>query len=152
MNTKIAVSAGGVVFRKKNKEVQVIAAIRAEGKVWCLPKGVVEQGESIEEAALREVREETGLVGKIIDKIDKIEYWFYWKPDDTKYHKFVHFFLMAFVDGDTSKHDSELDEVKWLPIDKAIEKLSYKGERHIMEKAKQIIENMDIGGQKGLKS
>jgi len=146
LNTKVAISAGGVVFRKKNREVQVIIAIRAEGKVWCLPKGIVEQGESIEEAALREVKEETGLVGKIIDKIDKIEYWFYWKPDDTRYHKFVHFFLMAFVGGDTSKHDSELDEVKWLPIDEAMGKLSYKGERHIMERAKQIIENMDVDG------
>jgi len=146
LNTKIAISAGGVVFRKNNDEVQVIAAIRAGGKVWCLPKGIVEQGEGVEEAALREVKEETGLVGKIIDKIDKIEYWFYWKPDDTRYHKFVHFFLMEFVGGDTSRHDSELDEVKWLPIDIAINKLSYKGERHIMEKAKRIIENMGVDG------
>lgn len=146
MNTKVAVSAGGVVFRKNEEEVQVIVALRAGGKVWCLPKGIVEQGESIEEAALREVKEETGLIGKIVNRIDKIEYWFYWKPDDTKYHKFVHFFLMAFVGGDISNHDFELDEAKWLPIDKAIAKLSYKGERHIMERAKQIIENMDVDG------
>lgn len=139
MQTKKAVSAGGVVYRRAGKEIEVVIAARESGKIWCLPKGAVEKGETIEEAALREVKEETGLKAKIVGKIDKIEYWFYWKPEDVRYHKFVHFFLMEYSIGDFCWHDFELDEVKWAAIDEAMEVLSYKSERGVMEKAKQML-------------
>lgn len=142
MKTKIAVSSGGVVFRKINGEAQVAIANREGGKIWCLPKGMAEKNESIEEAALREVEEETGLKGRIVGKLDQIEYWFYWKPEETRYHKFVHFFLMGYISGDVSRHDFELDEVRWMPIDAAIDVLSYKSERQVMIKARQMLEDL----------
>lgn len=141
MKTEIAVSSGGVVFRRLNQEIEVAVAAREDGKIWCLPKGTVEKDETIEQAALREVQEEAGLEGEIVGKIDKIDYWFYWKPENTKYHKFVHFFLMKYKSGDVSNHDFELDEVKWMPIDEAIKILSYKSERKVMTQAKQMIEH-----------
>jgi 8-oxo-dGTP pyrophosphatase MutT (NUDIX family) len=145
LKTKRAVSSGGVVFRKVDGEIQVAVAAREGGKIWCLPKGIVEKDETAEETALREVEEETGLKGEIIDKIDQIDYWFYWKPEDTRYHKFVHFFLIEHRSGDVSNHDFELDEVRWMPIDQALKVLSYKDERQVMGKAKQMIKNFEDG-------
>ena len=141
MITKRQVSAGGIVYRKNGDRIEVAIAARDGSKIWCLPKGIVEKGETIEEAARREVEEETGLKGKLIEKISRIEYWFYWKSKDTRYHKFVHFFLMEHVGGDVSRHDFELDEIRWMGIDKALKMLTYEGERQVMEKAKQMLEN-----------
>lgn len=153
MQTKRAVSAGGVVYRDNKGKIEVVIASRHAGRpagrqasgkgeqVWCLPKGEVEEGESLAEAASREVREETGLSGEVVEKIDQIDYWFYWKPEDTRYHKFVHFFLFKFVSGSTKDHDFELDEVKWVPIDKAPKLLSYKSEKEVVAKAQAIIKS-----------
>ena len=138
--TKTAVSAGGVIFRKQDSRIEVAVTMRGDRRIANLPKGLVEEGESLEEAALREVREETGLTGEIVDKIGRIDYWFYWKPEGTRIHKFVHFFLMRYKSGDTADHDWEVDEVLWLPIDEAIEKLTFKSERDIMQKAKSMIQ------------
>ncbi len=138
-------SSGGVIFRKVDGEIQVAIANREGGNIWCLPKGIVEKDETAEETALREVEEETGLKGEIINKIDQIDYWFYWKPEETRYHKFVHFFLMEYKSGDIAKHDFELDEVRWMPIDEAINTLSYKGEVQVLGKARQMIEDFEGG-------
>ncbi|MDI6689547.1 MAG: NUDIX hydrolase [Actinomycetota bacterium] len=139
MKAKRAVSSGGVIFRRVNKEIQVALARRGEGKIWCLPKGLIEKGENPEETAVREVEEETGLRGEIVDKIGQIDYWFYWKPEDTRYHKFVHFYLIEYRSGDVQNHDYEVEEVKWFPIDMAIDLLSYKTEIQIVKKAKEML-------------
>ena len=140
METKTEVSAGGIVYRPYDSSYQVAIAARDEGKIWCLPKGIVEEGETVEEAALREVKEETGLERKVMTKLDRIDYWFYWKPTDTRYHKFVHFFLMQYLSGDISDHDFELDEIRWTSAGEALKLLSYKSERQMMEKAKELLE------------
>ncbi len=136
-----AVSAGGVIFRITEEGPEVAITSRAGAKgVWALPKGTVEAGESLEDTAVREVAEETGLLGRPVGKIGSIDYWFV--LDGVRYHKFVHFFLLEYLRGETSAHDWEVEEVKWLPADRAISTLTYKGEREILAKAVKMIEEL----------
>lgn len=132
---KKQVSSGGVIFRKGEGGIEV-ALIKVKGERWALPKGLVDKGEDLADTAIREVREETGLEGRLIDKLGDIEYWYFSKEDQTKYHKSVHFYLIEYKGGSIEDHDWEVEEVRWFPIDKAIKVLSYKSEKEIMEKAK----------------
>lgn len=132
---KKQVSSGGVIFRKGEGGIEV-ALIKVKGERWALPKGLVDKGEDLADTAIREVREETGLEGRLIDKLGDIEYWYFSKEDQTKYHKSVHFYLIEYKGGSIEDHDWEVEEVRWFPIDEAIKVLSYKSEKEIMEKAK----------------
>lgn len=136
---KNQVSSGGVIFRKTNGSVEVALVAVKDGTVWCLPKGLIDKGEETHETAVREVREETGLNGKIISELGDISYWYYIKDQNTRCRKTVHFFLMEYLSGDTADHDSEVKEAAWFPVDEALNKVSYKGDREIMAKAKEII-------------
>lgn len=109
------------------------------GSVWCLPKGLVDKGEIPEETALREVTEETGLKGRIIEKLGEIKYWYYIKEENAKCKKTVHFFLMEYEGGDLRKHDWEVDDASWFPIDEAVKKARYKGEKVMIEKAREVL-------------
>ena len=120
---------------------------RREPPRWSLPKGTPDVGETIEQTALREVREETGLEVVIKEPIDHIEYWFQTSKDGVLYHKTVHFFLMAPRGGSTERHDPEFDEVKWLPIEQAAQQITYPNEVRILEKARQIIGREASHGQ-----
>lgn len=139
MKTEVATSAGGVVFRPGADGAEVALIATDDSGTWKLPKGTLEKGESLEHAALREVNEETGLTGELIDAIDVIDYWFVWRPQNTRFHKFVHFFLIRHTGGDEAKHDFEVKEVRWFPLDKASDMLTYKGEKAVLEKAKAMI-------------
>lgn len=134
------ISSGGVVYRVSGNSPEVVLISPASGKAWCLPKGLIDRGEDEPTAALREVREETGLTGEIAEKIGRISYWFSLKHKELKIHKTVHFFLMKYIKGSTDDHDHEVDEVRWFPIDEAIEALTYKSEKEIMQKVKGMIE------------
>jgi len=138
---KREVSAGGVVFRKRNSLIEVALTSRQQGQVWCLPKGLIEKGESPEETALREVREETGLEGRLVEKIEEIKYWYYSKWEQVRVFKIVHFYLLEFLGGDTERHDFEVDEVRWFTLEEAKRVLSYKSERGIVEKAGLILKD-----------
>jgi bis(5'-nucleosidyl)-tetraphosphatase len=133
-----AVSAGGVVFRKENGRIDLAICGRDADGVWGLPKGTPETGESLEETALREVSEETGLDVKIVDKVGVVEYWF--AREGTRYHKWVHHYLMEAVGGDTSKHDVEYDRVEWHEATAALRKLTFKNESDMAAKALKMIE------------
>ncbi len=133
------VSSGGVVFRKNNSSIEVALIAVKGGKVWCLPKGSIDKGESPEETALREVTEETGLKGRLVEKLGEIMYWYYLKEEEAKCKKTVHFFLIEYESGDFSRHDWEVESVAWFSINEAIKKASYRGEREIIEKAKEVL-------------
>lgn len=139
--TEQQVSAGGVAYRKLRGKIEIAIIKVAPENRWQLPKGIVDKGESPEEAAVREVREETGIDAEIIDKIETIEYWYFSGKgaDRVRYHKYVHFFLMKYLSGNTEDHDHEVEEARWAKIDKAIEMLAFKSERDVVEKAREQI-------------
>ena len=129
------ISAGGVVYKKNECGLQIVLISVRNGQAWCLPKGIVDKGETTEAAAAREVKEETGLTGSIIDKLGDINYWYYIKEENIKCRKTVHFYLMEYVNGDTADHDSEVDEAGWFSPEVALKKLTYKGDRAMVIKA-----------------
>ena len=138
-----AVSAGGVVYRRGPEGVEVVLCGRTEDGVWGLPKGTPNPGESLEEAALREVGEETGLQVAIERKIDTIEYWF--AREGVRYHKFVHHYLMVPVGGNTADHDWEYDRVEWFPAEEACKTLSYRNEVQVVRRAMVLLEGGGAG-------
>jgi len=140
MREKRELSAGGVVYRRSEETVEV-ALIRA-GQRWGLPKGHVESGESIQQAAVREVAEETGLHGQVMGKLGEITYrftnrWTEGKP--VRVFKRVHFYLIRWADGDVEGHDYEVDEACWFPIETAMTTLSYATEKKILRQAQDLI-------------
>ena len=100
---------------------------------WTLPKGTPDPGESVEETALREVGEETGLEVRILEALPSIEYEFV--QGGTRIHKTVHYFLMEPVGGDLSRHDAEFERVRWVPFDDAAALLSFPTERELVASA-----------------
>ena len=114
-----ATSAGGVVYRTAPARTEVALVHRLKPALWALPKGTPQAGETLEETALRETREETGLEVEIEQPISSIRYFFV--RGRTRFAKTVHFFLMRPVGGDLSLHDHEFDEVLWWPLEEAIE-------------------------------
>ena len=137
-------SAGGVIYRRNESGLQIVLISVKNGHAWCLPKGVVDKGETTEETALREVREETGLAGRIIDSLGEINYWYYIKGENIKCRKTVHFYLMEYVSGDTAEHDLEVDEAGWFSLENALEKVSYKGDRTMIEKAIEKLRTLNL--------
>jgi 8-oxo-dGTP diphosphatase len=136
---KREVSSGGVIFRKNNDSVEIALIAVKGGKVWCLPKGNIDKGEKPGVTAVREVEEETGLKGRIIEKLGEINYWYYIKEEEARCRKTVYFFLLEYESGDISKHDWEVDKAAWFRIDDALEIASHKNERGMIEKAKEIL-------------
>ena len=138
--TKQQVSAGGVVCRRYRGKIRVALISVAPEMRWQLPKGIVDKGETPEAAALREVREETGLAAEIVGPIETIEYWYVSGQGDARirYHKFVHFFLMKYLSGSVEDHDHEVEEARWVAIDKAIGMLAFGSERAIVEKVAKV--------------
>lgn len=134
-----AVSAGGVVYRL-TPSLEVVICGRTSDGVWGLPKGTPDDGETIEQTALREVSEETGLEVVIVNKIGVVEYWF--AREGVRYHKWVHHFLMQSTGGDTSQHDLEYDKVEWRAVEDALRTLTFRNEANMVEKAHEMIEAM----------
>lgn len=128
-------SSGGVIYRKTDEGIEVALVSVRGGKFWCLPKGLVDKGETPEVTAVREVREESGLTGKILDKLGDITYWYYIQDENIKCRKTVHFYLMEYLSGNTDQHDLEVDEAEWFPLETALEKISFRGDRQILQLA-----------------
>ncbi|HWS54192.1 MAG TPA: NUDIX hydrolase [Pyrinomonadaceae bacterium] len=139
--TKEQVSAGGVVYRRRDGAVEVALISVGEAGRWQLPKGLVGRGETPERAALREVREETGLEAEIVAPLETVEYWYFSKGGAARvrFHKFVHFFLMRFVAGDVAGHDAEVNEARWVGVEEAAGMLAFKGERQVLGQAREMV-------------
>ena len=139
--TREQVSAGGVVYRRRGGRVEVALISVGEQGRWQLPKGLVGRGESPEEAALREVREETGLTCEIEAELERVEYWYFSKGGArrVRFHKHVHFYLMRHLSGDVSGHDHEVNEARWVELEEAESMLAFKGERGALAGAREMI-------------
>ncbi len=133
------ISAGGVLYRMGDAGPEVALISLKEGRVWALPKGLVDKGEKPEEAALREVREETGMEGGVVAPLGYIKYFYLSHEDDTRYFKLVHFFLMRYLAGSPEDHDWEVEAVEWFPLADALKLASYKTEREILTKAAGLL-------------
>src|SRR3990172_5750932 len=140
MQTRHEVSAGGVVYRPADEGVEVALAARRTRRgelAWGLAKGAIEPGESDEDAAHREVLEETGLEAEIEADLGEIRYFYVW--DGVRVRKRVHFFLMRLSGGDISRHDAEMEEIRWFPVRTAIKRAAYRGERDVIKRAADLL-------------
>jgi 8-oxo-dGTP pyrophosphatase MutT (NUDIX family) len=139
ISTKTQISAGGVVFRRRDLRLEVALISVGDARRWQLPKGLVGAGESLEAAAVREVHEETGVEAELVSLLDKVEYWYYAmnRGERVRYHKFVHFYLLRYAAGDVRDHDREVNEARWMEIDEAHNLLAFASERRIMALARE---------------
>jgi 8-oxo-dGTP pyrophosphatase MutT (NUDIX family) len=139
-------SAGGVAFRGAGPDSAVEVAIVCVGarRRWQLPKGIVEPDEAPEAAALREVREEAGVVTELRAPIDTIEYWYYatQRGERVRFHKLVHFFLLEYRAGDVADHDHEVHEARWVALADATAMLAFKSERQVVARAGEMIDEI----------
>jgi 8-oxo-dGTP pyrophosphatase MutT (NUDIX family) len=135
-------SAGGVVVRRVRGEWR-LAAIRPGGKddVWALPKGLIGRGEKAADTAVREVAEETGVEGRLVEKLGDVRYVYTWRGE--RVFKVVSFFLLRYASGRLGDlppaYRHEVAETRWLPLAEAPRLLSYGGERQMAAKALQIV-------------
>ena len=124
-------SCGGAVLAHREGGPHVALIATRNKSRWGLPKGAVDSGETPEAAALREVKEETGLEAKIVRLLDTIEYYF--RAGDVLIHKTVTFYLMEYVDGDLVPQLSEVDAVEWVELGAAVRRASFESERKLLE-------------------
>lgn len=141
MKTRFEHSAGGVVLRQGPNGPEVALASRRTRRgelAWGLPKGLVEKDEAPEDTAVREVREETGLIAEIREPLGDISYWFVW--DEERVKKRVSFFLMDASGGDVDQRDGEMEEVRWFRLADAERAASFPSERDVLRKAAALRE------------
>ncbi|HMB55324.1 MAG TPA: NUDIX hydrolase [Thermoanaerobaculia bacterium] len=128
--TEHQTSAGGVVLR----DGRMLLISLKGGSRWQLPKGRIEAGESAEQAAVREVEEETGVAGTPLLPLERIEYWFV--ENGQRIHKTVDYFLFSYHSGTTADYDPrEVDGAGWFPVEEALERLSFDNERRVARRA-----------------
>ena len=136
-----ATSAGGIVVRAGRHGPEIILGRRRrdrDGVTWSLPKGTPNRGETVEQTALREVTEETGLDVEILEPAGAVEYWFV--ADGARIHKSVHYWVMRPVGGNLAVHDHEFDEVAWFPLAEAEQRMSFDTERDLVQRTVDAIE------------
>jgi len=129
-----------VVYRRVDDGIEVVLASRRTRRgelAWGLAKGGIEEGESHEEAAVREVQEETGLTAEIEASLGETKYFYVW--EDTRIRKTVHFFLMRHTGGDPADHDDEMEEIRWFPLERAMKRAAYRGERDVIARAAELL-------------
>jgi len=133
-------SAGGLVVDRTEgaPRVALIGRVDRRGRLlWSLPKGHLEDGETAEDAAIREVEEETGIRGRVVASLGTIDYWFV--AEDRRIHKTVHHYLLEAAGGQLSDADVEVDEVAWVPLGELAGRLAYAGERRLAETAAGLL-------------
>ena len=140
-STRKEVSSGGVVYRRTEDgglEILLAARRTLKGNIaWGLAKGHIEEGESPEDAATREVREETGWDADIEASLGLTKYFYVW--ENIRIRKTVHFFLMRATQGDPADRDDEMEEIRWFPLDRALKRAAYRGERDVLLRAADLL-------------
>ena len=155
---EILVSAGGVVCRQVDGHIQSVLCgltlrsnaggakpqkaldtATTENFRWSLAKGTPDPGETLEETALREVREETGLEVEIESTLGAVDYWFVGRDPGIRYHKTVHYYLMNPIGGGLELHDPEFDVVQWFTSEEALEILAYANETEMLRRALKVM-------------
>ena len=139
-------SAGGLVYRRRAKGCEVVLAGRRHARsgklVWTIPKGHLEPGESSEAAAVREVREETGIQATVEHRLGDVTYWFARHDDDgrpVRIFKRVRFFLMRAAGGRFADRDAEMDDVRWFPLLEAERTVGFENERALVRRAAEVL-------------
>src|SRR4051812_48612613 len=133
-------SAGGLVLDGMSADARgaLIGRVDRRGRLlWSLPKGHVEAGETAEDAAIREVAEETGILGRVVAPLGTIDFWFV--AEGRRIHKTVHHFLLLAIGGELSDADIEVTEVDWVPLDEVPERLAYADERRLVDKVPGLL-------------
>lgn len=154
LRTVHEISAGGLVIDGIDgpREAQLAALIgrmdRRGRMLWSLPKGHIEQGETADQTAIREVAEETGIHGDVLAALGSIDYWFV--TDGRRVHKTVHHYLMRFAGGELCDEDVEVTEVAWVPIGELPNRLAYADERRLAEVAGELIDLLQTDGPAAL--
>lgn len=133
-------SAGGLVVDHGTGAAAVIGRLDRRGRLlWSLPKGHIEAGETAEQAAVREVEEETGIIGAVVATLGTIDFWFV--AEDRRVHKTVHHFLLRALGGELSDADVEVAEVAWVPLGELESRLAYADERRLVRRANELLED-----------
>ncbi len=141
-----AVSAGGVVYRIRDGRGEIVLVARPATNLWALPKGTPESGETLEETAIREVGEETGLEVEIVEPLLQIAYTFHLSDGRVQIDKVVHHFLFRVTGGDVARHDHEYDHVGWYGVAEALRLMTYDNERVVVERAGVRLEELVARG------
>jgi ADP-ribose pyrophosphatase YjhB (NUDIX family) len=138
------VSAGGLVLDRRTPTARAALIARHDRRgrlVWSLPKGHLEDGESAEQAAVREVEEETGIRARVLAPLGTIDFWFV--AEQRRVHKTVHHFLLEAHGGELSDADPEVVEVAWVPLDEVPERLAYADERRLLDRVSGLLAASD---------
>jgi 8-oxo-dGTP pyrophosphatase MutT (NUDIX family) len=133
-----AVAAGGVVYRLGSEGIEVVLVARHREGLWALPKGTPEPEETLEETAVREVREETGLETAVLEALGTVRYYFL-NRDGERVDKTVHHFLLEPTGGSFERHDHEFDHVGWYDVHEAQRRLTHRNQLHILDRAVELI-------------
>ncbi len=139
METKWEFSAGGVVYRKNEEGKLEILLIRVKNR-WSFPKGNIERGEPRDQAALREVKEETGVDAEIVEYLGEVDYWY--SMELSRIHKFVYYYLMKYVGGEIVPQKEEIDEAKFVPFEEVENMLTYPTDKKIFERAVKALKKL----------
>ncbi|MBW2241330.1 MAG: NUDIX domain-containing protein [Deltaproteobacteria bacterium] len=143
-------SAGGVVTRPAGSGAEVLIADQVDWNTGRhtvrLPKGHLETGESLEEAALREVSEEVGVTARILLPLEPVRYAFWHEARGCFIPKVVHYFLMELVSGEARAHDGEMEQVHWCSFSAAQERLTFDGERAVVGQAQRLLRSSNPSG------
>lgn len=142
MKSKNEVSAGGVVFRFDTKNLPQVLICKHSGyHKWVLPKGHVEADETLEQTAQREVSEEVGVHATVLQPIAEPEKYIYILNNE-RIFKTVHYFLMRYDSGNEQDHDFEMEDVRWVSFEEAIDLVAFEGAKNILSEAQKLLKKI----------
>jgi 8-oxo-dGTP pyrophosphatase MutT (NUDIX family) len=137
---KVQFSSGGVVYKKENGQNLILVSQHSQHHGWVFPKGLIGdhiKGEQKEDTAVREVEEETGAKGKITQTLTPVEFYYVFEGEKIK--KTVYYFLMEYLGGDITEHDTEMENVEWLPENEVADRLTYDSDKQVWQEARKLV-------------